>query len=154
MKTCTKCGVEKDLEEFYAHRKTKDGRNSYCKGCDREIRNVNRKNLKDREPEGVYRKKRNTQLRSLYGLSLEDYESLEEAQGGVCMVCGETEKETYRGKLKPLAVDHCHETGAVRGLLCSRCNVILGKAKDSPDLLRKAADYLRHHHDRLGRDRT
>lgn len=59
-----------------------------------------------------------------------------EEQGGVCLICG-------RAAL--MQVDHCHDTGKVRGLLCSPCNRGLGSFKDSLALVQAAADYLRAH---------
>lgn len=58
-------------------------------------------------------------------------------QGGVCAICS---KEDAAGKR--LAVDHCHETGKVRGLLCLKCNTVLGKMNDEVNLLKKAIAYL------------
>ena len=66
-----------------------------------------------------------------------------EKQGGVCAICGGSEpKDAGTGHRRRFAVDHCHETGRVRGLLCVNCNSGIGKLKDSPDLLRRALDYL------------
>lgn len=81
---------------------------------------------------------RRSNLRKWYGLSIEEYERLFEAQKGCCAICGRPQDEQ---KFR-LAVDHCHETGVVRGLLCSPCNTGLGSLADSPELLRIAADYL------------
>lgn len=66
-----------------------------------------------------------------------DYDVMLEKQGGGCAVCGVRPPEG-----KSLAVDHNHETGAVRGILCDKCNQAIGSFKDSPALLRKAAEYL------------
>jgi hypothetical protein len=75
-----------------------------------------------------------------YGLTLEEYDAKLEAQGGACAICGSTEP---RGRWnRHFAVDHCHETGEPRGLLCGGCNVMLGNAGDSPARLRVAAEYL------------
>lgn len=81
---------------------------------------------------------RKQNLRSLYGLSVDDYRLLLTAQNEVCAIC----KEPPRGKRKFLSVDHDHETGQVRGLLCTTCNVGMGALRDSPELLRTAAAYL------------
>lgn len=62
------------------------------------------------------------------------------AQGGVCAICEQPEPK------KRLAVDHDHTTGAVRALLCSKCNVALGLMSDDPARLRVAAHYLETHH--------
>lgn len=81
-----------------------------------------------------------------YGLTPEDYNRMLEAQGGVCAICGKTETFRYEsGKLKELAVDHCHKTKINRGLLCYNHNEGIGKFQDDPNLLRKAADYLDRH---------
>ena len=77
-------------------------------------------------------------LRNKYGLSVEDYAMLFESCGGKCAICGTTQFGTKRPH-----VDHDHETGKVRGLLCSRCNLGIGYFGDSPELLLEAAAYLR-----------
>lgn len=64
------------------------------------------------------------------------------AQDGRCAICREEETATARGRVRSLAVDHDHETGAVRGLLCSRCNTALGLFRDNPALLLEAIAYL------------
>ena len=87
-------------------------------------------------------------LRHKYGLSVEDYLQLWDRAGGRCEICSvqlhsrfvpgsEKVKESKRCN-----VDHCHETGNVRGFLCNRCNVVLGRMEDSTDLLRSAAAFL------------
>lgn len=70
-----------------------------------------------------------------YGLSTGDYERMLAEQGGRCAVCRALPATV-------LNVDHCHETGLVRGLLCGTCNRALGQASDNPQLLRKLADYV------------
>ena len=82
---------------------------------------------------------RQASLKKLYGITLGEYEALLNTQNGVCAVCA----EPPRGRRKFLAVDHDHETGLVRGLLCTTCNVGLGALRDSPELLRAALTYLR-----------
>jgi hypothetical protein len=77
-----------------------------------------------------------------HGISLEDYERLFNHQGGLCAICGRSEKAKIHGKIKSLAVDHCHTTGKIRGLLCHRCNLGLGWFDDNVLLLRHAATYL------------
>ena len=63
-------------------------------------------------------------------------------QDGKCAICKNQETRKHKGKLRNLSVDHCHATGIVRGLLCSRCNISIGKFEDNSELLRSAADYL------------
>lgn len=81
-------------------------------------------------------------LKKTYGMSLEEYETLHAKQNGKCAVCGKPEISTINGNTLSLAVDHCHKTQDIRGLLCLKCNRGLGLFKDSADLLRKAAKYL------------
>lgn len=78
-------------------------------------------------------KRKDWALRTNYGITLSQYEEMYSKQNGRCLFCDKAEK---------LFVDHCHKTGAVRGLLCNNCNLMLGHAKDSPALLRIAATYL------------
>jgi hypothetical protein len=65
-------------------------------------------------------------------------------QGGRCVICQLREEDTPTNRFH---VDHCHETGQVRALLCHACNTSLGKMKDSPELLRRAADYIERYRD-------
>lgn len=80
---------------------------------------------------------RRTFREKLYGLSIEAYEELLERQNGCCAIC----REPAPGDLA-LAADHDHATGAIRGLLCSRCNYGLGSFRDDPELLRTAVAYV------------
>lgn len=75
-------------------------------------------------------------LRYRYGIELEEYEQMLEDQGGTCYIC-----DNPPGKYR-LSVDHCHESGTVRGLLCHDCNHGLGKFKDNIGLLFRAIKYL------------
>lgn len=80
---------------------------------------------------------RDYQLRRNYGITAEQYEEMSARQHGLCAMC-----EHVCSSGKQLAVDHCHSTGKVRALLCMNCNQGIGKFKDNPELLRKAADYI------------
>lgn len=82
----------------------------------------------------VSRRKSGVDMKRRYGITPEDYESMLYRQGGCCAICG---------KEKPLQIDHCHDTGTVRGLLCFDCNTGIGKLNDDPDLLERAAAYLK-----------
>jgi hypothetical protein len=88
---------------------------------------------------------KDSELRARFGIALEDYVGLLEKQRGVCAICERPETTTFRGALRRLCVDHNHETGAVRGLLCHMCNVGLGNFRDDTDLLDRATAYLRLH---------
>lgn len=88
---------------------------------------------------------KDAKLRLSFGISLEQYNAMLDAQGGVCAICHRPETTPVaKGstKLRALAVDHCHDTGKVRGLLCAACNQSLGKMDESADRLRTAAAYL------------
>ena len=102
------------------------------------------KNWRERNPERWAAITRRNSLMRRYGISPEQYEVLHEAQDGVCAICKEPETARYQGTLRRLSVDHCHESGKVRGLLCGRCNQSIGRMRDSPALLEEAARYLRN----------
>jgi hypothetical protein len=82
-------------------------------------------------------------LQYKYGLTPDAYRALLTQQGAGCAICGLTLSQQWKeGWNHPLEVDHDHETGRVRGLLCSSCNVSLGRFKHDPVLIRRAAEYL------------
>ena len=89
-----------------------------------------------RRPEVGREAQRRWRMKSIYGTTVEDYDAMFEQQGGVCGICHHPQES------KKLAVDHCHETGKVRGLLCENCNTGLGKFKDDPALLDAAKEWL------------
>ncbi len=64
------------------------------------------------------------------------------SQEGKCLICRMKETCKFKGVVRRLSVDHCHESGRVRGLLCMNCNIAIGKMRDDPNLLREAAMYL------------
>jgi hypothetical protein len=109
--------------------KTKEGRNAYT----RAYRAASPEIEKARA------------LREDFGISLDTYNQMFTAQGGVCAICKQPETHTRNGKLKALAVDHHHGTGKIRALLCCDCNTGIGKLKDSPEILEAAAAYIRKH---------
>jgi len=92
-------------------------------------------------------------LKSRYGITPEQFDSMFAAQSGKCAICrrkaGVKSSGSDRHKanewMKGLVVDHCHVTGEVRGLLCQFCNVALGNLQDDPEIVRAAARYLETH---------
>lgn len=111
------------------------------KDVERRKREVNDGKIKSRKKNPGRAK--NADLKKSFGITIEEYNAILEKQKGVCAICGE--KETAKGNggiVRNLAVDHDHETGEIRGLLCSNCNNGLGRFKDSPNLLTNAIDYL------------
>lgn len=84
-------------------------------------------------------------LKRYYGLSGEQYGAMVANQKGLCGICKKPETAVFNGAPKVLHVDHCHATDQIRELLCGSCNGMLGLAKDSPETLRAAADYIEKH---------
>ncbi len=78
----------------------------------------------------------------MYGITPARVDEMFMEQGGVCAICRLPAEMLPSGKRKRLNIDHCHLTGKVRGLLCSKCNKGIGQLNDDPDLLRKAVAYL------------
>lgn len=87
---------------------------------------------------------RDLQLRRAYGIGLAEYATLHAKQQGLCAICGLPESMIRFGEVQKLAVDHCHTTGLVRGLLCTRCNQGLGLFKDDAERLSEAVRYLQN----------
>jgi hypothetical protein len=81
-----------------------------------------------------------------YGLTEAEYDALLATQGGKCAICGADNSgvKNKNGEYRQMCVDHDHVTGEVRGLLCNRCNLILGHAKDRPDIFPMFVEYLAH----------
>lgn len=116
--------------------------------CSTDCAEINHKKIKKahyerNKPKMLDRSRRSHLLRN-YGITSEDYSAMFDSQNGVCKICNnpETEIEHKTGNIKGLAVDHCHDTGLVRGLLCSKCNTALGKFK-SIEILESALTYLK-----------
>lgn len=150
--TCTKCRCEKLHNEFRPCAKKRNGLSSWCKSChaaDKKSRHIPKSRTPAPlivRPEGYDETQRirahDRQLRHRYGITRADYEKMYASQGGACIICGKSRPmQTAKG----LVVDHCHDTGKVRGLLCAGCNYSLGVFKDSSAVLLRAASYLQQH---------
>lgn len=126
-KKCPKCLDVFPVEHFGL--RSNGNVNSYCPAC----KNKTRKEWD--KANRTYEFNRNANLKKNFGLTIEDYQSMLDSQGGVCKICG---KKTD----KPLFVDHCHHTNKIRGLLCTHCNTGIGMFFDNPELLRAAIEYL------------
>lgn len=130
-KLCSKCEIEKPLGDFYTQQRSgQEYVFPYCKDCAGQKAqawqrdNANRWNQQRRQRR--------------YGITQAEFEQLQLAQNALCAICHQPETR-YDGQL---SIDHCHITGAVRGLLCHRCNSALGLLRDDPKLLRAAISYL------------
>jgi hypothetical protein len=165
---CLLCGQSKATSEFHRNKNRKNGLTIYCKPCTLSYLSTpkaqarlaaykpRRAELKAKQhstPEGKAKRKAEKRLygqksgtrqsrKYKYGISQQDYEQMLFMQNSVCAICGKPETRTFNGKISPLAVDHNHETGAIRGLLCNLCNASLGGFKDSMENLSNAIDYL------------
>ncbi len=160
-KRCSKCGETKPVAEFHKQKTSSDGLRSQCKACRRayalqynaahkDARNAasRRYHQEHKERERVrnaaYHARPDVKTRKRerdlgrYGVTLAEYDAMLEAQGGACAICGKAPGEEGRR----LAVDHDHETGEVRGLLCGKCNQGIGCLQDSAELARRAMMYL------------
>lgn len=84
-------------------------------------------------------------LKRYYGIDLAKYQEMLLEQNGVCGICKKPETSVVNGKIKPLAVDHCHNSEKIRGLLCARCNQAIGLLNEDVNVLEAAIDYLRKH---------
>src|SRR6185295_4439520 len=118
---------------------------AYKKSMDKWLKanpdKVNERSKKyyEKHPDKAKLKARRINLRRNYGITLEQYEMMLDAQDGVCVIC---KREETVAHFTHLSIDHCHRTGEIRGILCSRCNIVIGQMNDNPELLRKAAEYL------------
>lgn len=118
------------MEDFYRSTKSKDGYQYSCKECS---------TARQREPKTMEIRRRSAWLACLrkVGITEAEYNEMFEAQLGLCAICLKPENGIR------LAVDHCHETGSIRGLLCKRCNMAIGLLGDCPDNAIRTYQYLK-----------
>ena len=140
MKTCTVCKETKPIGEFYNYKASKDGKAYRCKTCDNKARNK----WREENPERAAYSLRNRRLKYQYGIDIPEYNKILEEQGGVCACCGRKENNVMGPRRDwNFAVDHCHDTGRIRGLLCNDCNRGIGLLGDNVKGLEKALEYLK-----------
>lgn len=151
MKLCYKCGQTKLLSEFHNHKGHKDGKTSTCAECNVKKTKAWVASLPQGKADAhkdyhrqydklhpiAWERKRNTRFLSMYGRSLSEYNALLAAQDFRCGICKKHMSEVP----KALQNDHNHTTKALRGLLCSRCNLRLGHLEDKAFVI-LAAEYL------------
>lgn len=160
-KICKRCETAKNLSDFKKKKSGKFGITAICKSCEKKIRSSEEYRSKERsrinantelkekrnKDSNLWKKKnksknfktqKNWFLKKLYGITLEQYNLMFTSQEGKCAIC-----ERHQSILQnSLAVDHNHDNGEIRKLLCSDCNTALGLAKENPDLLIKMAEYI------------
>lgn len=134
-KRCIDCTQIKSSDQFNVSKKAADGLQSRCRDCSKAKWSkwyyANRRASVDRSVRHFRKSK--------YGITQHAYDALRSAQGDRCAIC----RKDFHELPKAPAVDHCHNTGRVRGLLCSNCNTGLGLFKDNEEMLAKAVAYLR-----------
>jgi hypothetical protein len=148
---CIECSKSYSLS-YYEENKEKSNKQS------REYYNNNKEELSEKSKE--YRKKnrdiilkrtkeydashtdskRDKYLRRTYGITLDDYNQMYADQDGKCAICGKPQSEL---KSSILGVDHNHENGQVRALLCSSCNSVLGHSKENVSILNRVIEYIK-----------
>jgi len=137
MRSCRSCLKPKAAAEFRGQRPD-------CRECEREAcrrygaenrqkRNARLSKWRRENPEKASAADRRKALKRNYGLTENDVEAIRVAQGGLCAICGEA---------KALVIDHSHENGDVRGLLCTRCNTGIGWIEQRPDFINLVCAYL------------
>ena len=138
---CTKCGIVKNPEDFFADTTKKiTGRRPDCKECNKKRVS---KWVKKHQKETTFRQYL-WAAKHKYNLTEEQYHEMMDRQDGKCAICKKT--PSYKRHKKTtirLHIDHCHKTGKVRGLLCTKCNSGLGMFQDDIDIIKSAIKYLR-----------
>jgi hypothetical protein len=121
---CSRCGETKVISLFVKDKNIACGRGYHCKKCHSGFNGF-------RSP--------------VEGFTEEDFDTMLKEQSGVCAICNNEETKAHKGGdgVARLCIDHCHTSGAVRGLLCSACNTGIGMFKDSPSTMQSAIEYLK-----------
>lgn len=143
-KRCVHCGITKPLNELVKGKRSTMGRKGICKACEAKRQlaayhaNPEPRKAKCRELSNLHQRRWN--LKRIWGLTPEQYDEILRKQDGVCAICGQP-PSGKKGE-KYLHIDHCHDSDVIRGLLCGNCNNGIGRFKDSPTNLRRAAQYI------------
>lgn len=124
---CSRCKEVFSISDFHPNTAQADGLSTWCKSCSKIVG-------KD--------KSWKSRIKHHYGLTPVEYYKILADQNGLCAICKTPANEDN----KRLAVDHCHTTGKVRGLLCFHCNTLLGHCFEKLEILLNAADYIRKHY--------
>ena len=120
------CEKDRPITDFGLHSGTYDGLQSWCREC-------------------RTKHSRGQRLKAKFGITELEYNTMLEAQNGVCAICGQSETRIKFGRPTMLAVDHNHKTGKVRQLICSKCNMAIGLIDESPTRCDRIRDYLIQH---------
>jgi len=144
-KTCSRCKRFKLLKEFSKDKKGRLGLSPRCRKCVKETRDKEyfQRHWKEYSKRPEIAKKLTERdiaynLKRKFGMTLQDYEDIKIAQNNKCAIC--PNERSKNGKR--LAVDHCHESGKIRGLLCNECNTAIGLLREDIQLLKNCIEYL------------
>jgi len=136
-RVCNRCGDRLPWELFAINSHGANGRKSICKDCSNKAQKALYKSRSRRDPEGFREGQRYKEIWKKYKITKDEFERLERSQGYKCACCGKSKERGVN-----LVVDHCHESGGVRGLLCRNCNSGIGKLGDTKEGVFKALRYL------------
>jgi hypothetical protein len=141
-KPCTMCGIDKPLEQFNFVNKERNRRSSYCKPCQGQ------RAYDDFKRRGDPNRERLKYRCNKFGTTVQWYDGALKEQDGKCAICQrpETHAVLKGGKVRRLAIDHCHKTGQVCGLLCFRCNTSIRQIElNGSGWAERAVAYLSRH---------
>lgn len=161
IKECSTCNISKPLTEFHKKKGTKDGFHNQCKDCRKQYQQSNRNKINATKREWAknnkgkvaeYNRKsrlknplayKDYQKRYCYSITEKEFQEMLKSQDNKCKICNNlftTSSKT--NKVYVPHIDHCHATGKVRGLLCSKCNQALGLFKDDINTIYNSIKYL------------
>jgi hypothetical protein len=133
MKKCSICEIEKEINSFVKRKNRKSGYQPYCKDCHNKKARKNYSSTRMREYD----------LNKNYNITISDYDKLLKEQNSCCAICFIHIDSVNKKHKKNFCVDHCHDTGKIRGLLCDSCNRGIGLLKDNPIIINNAYNYLK-----------
>jgi len=150
VKVCKRCKEEKELVQFSKDKREKDNHMLYCKSCEKTRQAVYREKFPEKARSGVkacwevnrqkyYNSHSANMLFKKYKLTIPQYTDMVDACKGVCSLC---ERPFGVSAYTKPVVDHCHASGATRGIICRQCNIGLGAFRDNTTSMTKAIEYL------------
>jgi hypothetical protein len=131
-KTCNICNTDKSIDSFVKRSNRESGIQPYCKSC-------HNRNSREKYSSTYMRE---YDLKSKYGIGHSEFLKILESQDNKCAICKRDSEICLSGRKKRLCVDHSHDTGKVRGILCDKCNRGIGLLNDDPNVLISAYNYL------------
>ena len=147
MQTCFKCKELKSLSDYGRDLRKKSGLQARCRACSSK-HEMERYYAKHEESKAYNRARykknpgriKDQNLRKWYGIDLTTHFEMIKNQHNKCFTCNKEFTKT-----SPACVDHCHQTGKVRDLLCTKCNTALGMVNDNVSVLKNLTEYIERH---------